>query len=214
MALVYAIWCPRGEVCKKGGRMLAKADSEEGVRERLRCHLHGSPSHDLSAEEIEQIVAETEVVTWLAGADDEQPAKKGRWSGSAAPIGNTSQRWTPPPQHQQQQAASQSDEYDLDRREHAIIADAVAEGVRRAVTSAGSSGDGAILATRPTLATGGGTVTMSMSTLRSVIDTLGRAEHATRHAARLSQAAANAFEAEALNIASAKATIEAIGMRF
>ena len=59
---VFAIWCPRGDDCRRGGKMLAKGSSDEDVRERLKLHLRAAPGHaDLDEHEIELVAGLAEV---------------------------------------------------------------------------------------------------------------------------------------------------------
>jgi len=66
MSMVFGIWCPRGEVCNKGGKCLARGPSEESVRKRLSQHLSSAPAHaELSEDERELLVNEAKVDSWL-----------------------------------------------------------------------------------------------------------------------------------------------------
>ena len=59
MVVRYAIWCPQGYACKKGGRRVAACLSPEEARERLLAHLWGSPAHKELDEQTRKELADT-----------------------------------------------------------------------------------------------------------------------------------------------------------
>ena len=99
MPTVWAIWCPRGDECKRGGSMFAKGVSEDAVRQRLAQHLSQTARHGpLPWNEAEVVAELAEVTSWEedaveseAGADESErdppPSAIGRKRKAQAAIG-------------------------------------------------------------------------------------------------------------------------------
>eukprot|EP00969_Alexandrium_andersonii_P307853 13608072-Alexandrium_andersonii.AAC.1 len=64
MPLVWACWCPCGDVCGKKNRMLKKKLSEEDARWAVTNHLMTSPSHMMSQEEAEATALVADIESW------------------------------------------------------------------------------------------------------------------------------------------------------
>ena len=78
MVVVFAIWCPHGDQCSKGGKQMAKALDEETVRHALLNHLQGSPYHaDLGAEEATQLAETAPVDSWEEEWEDVKIEEEG-----------------------------------------------------------------------------------------------------------------------------------------
>ena len=83
MPTVWAIWCPRGEECKRGNSMFAKGESEEVVRKRLARHLASTARHGpLPWTEAEVLAELAEVTSWEEELVEEDP---GAGSGANDP---------------------------------------------------------------------------------------------------------------------------------
>lgn len=215
--MVFCIWCPLGD-CKRGGRLLAKAETELAVRERLRAHLWGAPAHaGISDKQREDLVQMATVHEW---ADDDEAAANPTENESEAPptkrprnlpIGKGCGRaQVVIQQHQDelQQQQQQQHQEDFDTIKQAVAAgvmSAMAQGSAPLTLASSSSSSSAL---RVTLATD--VVQLPRGVVANVLDHLTRAEQAARQAHLIAAKAAVAFEAEAGAIANAKAMVETL----
>lgn len=121
MPLTWAIWCPRGDECKRGGSMFAKGPSESAVRERLARHLSQAPGHGpLEWDEAELVAGLAEVVSW----EDDKEEAGGDDGASSEPIGAVRNRKRPRRGPQGQELGPQMS---------ASIAAAVSEGIQEGI---------------------------------------------------------------------------------
>lgn len=175
----WTIWCPLGQQCSKKGRQLGRFASEDAARQHLYNHLAMSGYHsDLSDTHIAEVVQNAEVSHWteIEGEDGQQQNRVTKRPRVA---------------------------------EVSSLQTAITSGVSQAVEtlaeashSAGRASDVEPLAMAPRGSMARDSeVLVSVPRMKQVIDNPRRAESAARQAARISHAAATAFEAEATNIA-------------
>ena len=225
--MVFGIWCPLGD-CKKGGRLLAKAETEAAVRERLRAHLWNAPAHaGLSDDDREAFAMMAEVTEWADDSDEAAaapptpegapPFKRAR----TQPIGKASgkaqamlaqQHQARQEQEQQQQLLEEQQQQLQMSQQRAedlfTLTQAVAEGVSIAMgrgSAAGASSSTAVWAPPSN-----DMVQLPRTVVSAALDHLSRAEQAARQAHMIAAKAAVAFEAEAGAIATAKAMVEGL----
>ena len=238
MVLMWAIWCPLGDECKKGNKMVAKARSEKEVRDRLLAHLYGAPPHhDLSEEERKDWTARAETKTW----EEEWEEEKEQEQEAAEPEEQEEEVAEPEPKRFKGKDKGKGKSKEKSKGKgsgkgkdkgaigkgpvvmpaQAAIANAVASGVQQALAllpSGQGQGQGQEQGQWQGQEQGQGQgqgqrhdkVLISRARLQECADHLGRAEAAARQAARISSAAANAFEQEANNLQSVRISIEGV----
>lgn len=212
MPTIYAVWCPRGFECSKGGKLLAKGPCEVNVNDRLLQHLMNAPGHArLTEAEAKDIAYGAELTAWDKEYDQEGEEEQ-------VPIGAKRRRIE----------ASHSAP-SLDQDALTDVAAAVALGIQEGVaTSLQMTGretllkakhpgappplrleEAAVVSSTATSSTGMEYVSLPRTVVQTMMDHLTRAEHAARTAGRISSTAANAFDAEANSIAATRGHLEA-----
>ena len=76
--VMYAIRCPRGQACKKGGRVLKTSISKKEVLDALYNHLTRSSYHsELSKDYCRDLVRRAEVESWEEewGSEEERRSR-------------------------------------------------------------------------------------------------------------------------------------------
>jgi len=212
----WAVWCPRGDQCSRGGKVLARGANVDDLRQRLHQHLTAAPGHsELGPEEVDELARSTEVFRWDA---EDEPAKAG------LPIGAKRRRradaWEWPTDDSGAggsggdggEGADASGERLSDNTLSDISA-AVALGIQEGVATAlhplqAASTLSPLAVSTPPAA--GGNVLLPTAVVANLLDQLIRAEQASRQAARISMTAGNAFETEANHIAASRLHIDAL----
>lgn len=219
VAMVFGIWCPLGD-CKRGGRLFAKGESEQAVRDRLRAHFWNAPAHaSLSEDDREAFVLAAEVLEWAddepegaateASAEaEEPPSKRARQQPIGKGVGKAQLLQEHREQQEQKQLQQQQRAEDLQTLTQAVAAGvSIAMGKGSSLPALGSSASSSSMAT---WAPPEDTVQLPRSVLRAALDSLSRAEQAARQAHMIAAKAAVAFEAEAGAIANAKVMVESL----
>lgn len=204
---VWAVWCPRGDQCSRGGRVLARGANADDLRARLLQHLAAAPGHsDMPEDERAELARTAQVSRWDSGTDED--------AAGALPIGAKRRRrdggdaWSHAPGSASDATApTEVSSGDILSDISAAVALGIQEGVATALMPQQMPQQQASQAVLQ------GSVVLPSALVSSVVDHLMRAEQASRQAGRISATAANAFDAEANAIASARLNIEAMLQR-
>ena len=233
MPVYFCIWCPLGHLCTKKGKVLCKFTDEQKTRSFLFNHLVASPYHSMPEEEARQTAESAEVQEEVWDDDDADLVVKGEEEEDATvqspqddeeeelqdqqAVGVKFARFGEPGDKGGNKGKGKWKGKGKGKGKGKTflskddIAGAVAQGVQLALSSASSaSSSSTVLATIARQPQAEKNIKLRRSSLQSAIDHMRRGEASARQAARISSAAADAFNAEAGSMAEARAHLQDI----
>ena len=167
----YVAHCPVPEICGRGGRRLGSFPSKEQALDKVKHHLVHSSHHCLGDHDAAELVADMELETEIYDEQQQQqwPERHAPYSAKGKGKGK---------EHGKEHGKGSGSQAGI----HAAVRDAVSAALgQHAIVPRGNSSSGSVVGNADT----------------RLVERIAKCEVSARHAARMSRAAAAAFEEQA-----------------
>ena len=234
MVRMYYGYCPLGERCKKGNKVMCKKETRAEALASIQNHLRSSPYHTgITENGMKDLMKEAnmEICVW---SEDEDGKGREIIEGSQGPEGEAARREARERKEAEREERRRKQEEDEERRREDSERrrkEAEREERRRKQEDQerheGGRGEkrqrrhgdeaeatGAIMVVpRGASSSSNDIVHVPRQELQGIYESLVRAQRSCQHAARMATAAAQAFESEGTNLEHCKIVVERALMR-